>query len=209
MERRIPTWEHVPTCRRSSVSTTITQITLRDSCLHLRDDKVSVWAFHNVSADGADRVYKKKKEKTAHKQQPTHGLRKTPTQHLILFSLSMFWSCNSLERNRTLLLFLDNLLLFRVSPLSSFYYKTKLSAGNRWSGETSTEQTERRKRARRTEKRKHGGRHTNMRLQSGEQGRTTSAKHVSYDKCCNGSSSGSWNSRLITIPWWQIAKEVT
>lgn len=62
-------------------------------------------------------IKKRKKEKTARKQQPTHGLRKTPTQHLILFSLSMFWSCISLERNRTLLLFLDNLLLFRVSPL--------------------------------------------------------------------------------------------
>lgn len=128
----------------------------------------------------------RKKEKTAHKQQPTHRLHKTPTQHLILFSLSKFWSCISPERNRTLLVFLDTLLLFRVSPLSSSYYKTKLSAGNRWSGETSTEQTERRNRARRTEKRRQRGRHTNMRLRSGEQGRTTSAKHVSCDNCHNG-----------------------
>lgn len=30
-------------------------------------------------------IKKRKKEKTAHKQQPTHRLRKTPTQHLLSF----------------------------------------------------------------------------------------------------------------------------
>lgn len=197
VERRIPTWEHVPTCRRSAVSTTITRITQRDSCLHLRDDKVSVWAFHNVSADRAERVYKKKerKKKTAHKQQPTHRLRKTPTQHLILFTLSKFWSCISLERNRTLLLFLDTLLVLRVSPLWSFYYKTKLSAGNRWSGETEGLKRENTEEDTQT---------CDCRAESRAAPHQQNTFHMITATIAN---SGSWNSRLIMIPWWQIPKE--
>lgn len=77
--------------------------------------------------------------------------------------------------------FSETLVLFWGSLLSSFDYKVKFSAGNRCSGESSTGQTKRRKRAKRTGWRKHRGKGTNKRLQSGEQGCAVSAKHVSYD----------------------------
>lgn len=79
-----------------------------------------------------------------------------------------------------------------MSLLLSFVYKVKFSAGNRWSGESSTGQTERRKRARRTGGRKQGGKGANKRLQSREQSCTTSAKHVSYDNPVKYRNDKSW-----------------